>query len=111
MALIPGRARVFYALSKQMIRSNQIIGIKNAIARRRRTGITTWNGWGCRKQRRLARSRIELGEAVEGLIWIAILGPVSSQGAKVVSERAILLRQENNVIENGDVLGAGRHRM
>ncbi len=42
---------------------------------------------------------IELGQAVERLVGIAVLGPVSSHCAKVVIERAVLLRQENNVIE------------
>jgi hypothetical protein len=34
------------------------------------------------------------------LVGIAILRPVFSQRAKVVIERAILLRQENNVIDS-----------
>src|SRR4029077_468587 len=45
MTLIPGRARVFDALRNKVIRSNWAIGIEDAIAGRRRTGVATRDGW------------------------------------------------------------------
>ena len=55
-----------------------------------------------------ARTGIELRQAIERLIWIAVLGPVITERAEIVIERAILLRQKNNVIENFNVWGVGR---
>src|SRR5579863_3633912 len=104
MSLIPGRARVFDTLSDQVIRSDWIIGVKDAISRRKRSGIATGNRWGRAQKWRCARDGIELGQAVERLVRVAILGPVSSQRTKIVIERAILLSQEDDVIERGDVL-------
>ena len=83
-----------------MIRSNEVIGIKNAAIWGRVGGIAARDG------RRLSTG-IELGQAVNGLVWIAILRPVFSQRTKVVIERAIFLRQENNVIEKIETLSLG----
>src|ERR1700680_269738 len=86
-----------------MIRSNRVSRVKRAIGWRRVSGIATRDGRGL-------SIGIELGQAVEGLVGIAILGPVFSQCAKVVIEGAILLRQENDVVDGTNVLGAEHGR-
>ena len=51
-------------------------------------------GW-----RRSIPGRIELRQSVKGLIGIPVLRPVLAKCAEVVIERAVLLSQENNVID------------
>jgi len=55
-------------------------------------------------QGRDARLWIELRQAVERLIRIAILSPVLPHRAKVVVERAVLLNHEDDVINLLDPL-------
>src|ERR1700723_3061756 len=88
--LIPGRARVFNTLRSQMIRSNQGSRVEDAVRWRRIIGIAARDGW-------RSSTRVELGQAIKGLIGITVLRPIFSQRAKVVIERSILLRHENDV--------------
>jgi hypothetical protein len=61
-----------------------------------------------------ARSRsstlIELGQAIKGLVGIAIVGPILPQLAEIVIEGTILLRQENNVIKRPGRVNRGGYR-
>ncbi len=59
-----------------------------------------------RRLHTVARLRVELRQSVERLIWISVRGPVGAHGAKIVVDRAVLLRHENNVIEGPDIHGA-----
>src|SRR5580700_3885355 len=80
-----------------MIRGNGMSRVKHAVGWWRVSGIATWN-------RRRLSAGIELRQAVKRLVGIAVQRPVFSQRAKVVIERAILLCQENNMVDRGNVL-------
>ena len=52
-----------------------------------------------RGRRRAAKGRIELGQSVERLVGITIVGPVFAEFAEVVIKGAVFLREKDDVID------------
>src|SRR5215469_4004525 len=73
----------------------------------RSRGIAAWiRRWRPGIRRRPGR-RVKLRQPVEGLIRVPVLRPVLSQGSEIAVKRAILLRQEDNVINTLETGGEG----
>ncbi len=110
MALIPKGALRLLAHRGEMKRRNQIGGIRKAVGESRKwlRWIAARNrGHGSLKRGDPARG-IELRQSVERLIGDPILCPIRAHGAEVVVKRAILLNENNNVIQVLQVAAAGR---
>src|SRR6185437_8354420 len=98
MRFVPGRAGVLNAHGMEMKRLNRVAGVKNAIPGGRTGGIASRIGGSGSAKRSCAGSGIELGQAIEGLVRIAILCPVLAQRAEVAVERAVLLEHDDDVV-------------
>ena len=115
MGFVPQGAGVLSALREQFVRSyGRTVGVYLAIAGRRKRRIATGYGWRRSVERRNARRRIELRQAIEGLIGIAVLRPVLAQFPEVLIEGTVLLGQNDDVMEAAEAgCGGGlllRHR-
>src|SRR5690242_7067676 len=103
MGFVPRGAGVLGALGEQFERSyGRTVGVYLAIARRRKRGVATGYGWRRPVERRNTRRGIELRQAIEGLIGIAVLCPVLAQLAEVLIEGAVLLGQNDDVTETAE---------
>jgi len=93
-----------------MERGHLVARVIQTVARRRerRVAAGVRRRW-CIQWRR-ARGWIELRKAIERLIRIAVLGPVISQRAEVIIERAVLLHHEDNVLQRCQAAARRRHR-
>ena len=106
MSFVPRRAGIFAALGDHFKRGDLwTVGIGLAVGGRREIWIAAAIGRRRAIERRDARSRIELRQAIEGLVGISVLRPVLAKLPEVVIKRTILLRQKNDVIESFNVRG------
>src|SRR5271165_1211218 len=73
--------------------------VESAVGRRRLVWIATWIRRSRTEKWRSSCCGVELRQPIERLVWITILCPILAQGAEIVIERTILLRNEDDVID------------
>jgi hypothetical protein len=105
MAFVPRGAGILDALGDEVIRRDLWAGaIFGAITGRSICGIAARIGGRRSVERGEPGCRIELRQAIERAVGEAVVFPVRTQGSEVVIEAAILLRHEDNVVQNLDRL-------